>query len=158
MARGRRKQPERMEKMEALNQKEITPYFHFPEVPLINTEHLLVKCLSVGYYYPVLSKIDFSIKGGQKVAMTGFNGIGKSTLLKTLIGQIPPMHGQYKFSDQAITGYFEQDLIWEDTTMMPVQIVSDSYLNMLMKEVRRALARCGISNKHYAANRNNKWW
>ncbi len=148
MARGRRKQLERMEKMEALDQKEIIPYFHFPEVPLTNTEHLLVKCLSVGYYYPVLSKVDFAIKGGQKVVITGFNGVGKSTLLKTLVGQIPSIHGHYKFSDQVTIGYFEQDLIWEDTTRTPIQIVSDNYPNMVMKEVRKALAQCGISSKH----------
>ncbi len=148
MARGRRKQLERMEKMEALEQKELTPYFHFPEVSLTNTEHLLVRRLSVGYYYPVLSKVDFSIKGGQKVVITGFNGIGKSTLLKTLAGQIPAIHGHYKFSEQVTIGYFEQDLIWEDTTRTPVQIVSDSCPDMVMKEVRKALALCGISGKH----------
>ncbi len=148
MARGRRKQLERMEKMEALEQKELTPYFHFQEVSLTNTEHLLVKRLSVGYYYPVLSKVNFSIKGGQKVVITGFNGIGKSTLLKTLAGQIPAIHGHYKFSEQVTIGYFEQDLIWEDTTRTPVQIVSDSYPDMVMKEVRKALALCGISGKH----------
>ncbi len=46
------------------------------------------------------------------------------------------------------TGYFEQDLIWEDGAGTPVQIVSDSYPGMVMKEVRKALARCGISSKH----------
>ena len=148
MARGRRKQLERMEKMEALDQKEITPYFHFPEVSFTNTEHLLVKGLAVGYYHPVLSKVDFAIKGGQKVVITGFNGVGKSTLLKTLVGQIPSMHGHYKFSDQVTIGYFEQDLIWEDTARTPIQIVSDSYPDMVMKEVRKALALCGISSKH----------
>ena len=148
MARGRRKQLERMEKMEALDQKEITPYFHFSEVSFTNTEHLLVKDLSVGYYHPVLSEVDFTIKGGQKVVITGFNGVGKSTLLKTLVGQIPSMHGHYKFSDQVTIGYFEQDLIWEDTARTPIQIVSDSYPDMVMKEVRKALALCGISSKH----------
>lgn len=148
MARGRRKQLERMEKMEALDQKEITPYFHFTEVSFTNTEHLLVKGLSIGYYYPVLSKVDFVIKGGQKVVITGFNGVGKSTLLKTLVGQIPSMHGHYKFSDQVTIGYFEQDLIWEDTARTPLQIVSDSYPDMVMKEVCKALALCGISSKH----------
>lgn len=148
MARGRRKQLERMEKMEALNRKEITPYFHFPEVSFTNTEHLLVKDLSVGYYHPVLSEVDFTIKGGQKVVITGFNGVGKSTLLKTLVGQIPSMHGHYIFSDQVTIGYFEQDLIWEDTARTPIQIVSDSYPDMVMKEVRKALALCGISSKH----------
>ena len=148
MARGRRKQLERMDKMEALNQKEITPYFHFPTVPLTNTEHLLVKRLSVGYYYPVLSNLDFAIKGGQKVVITGFNGIGKSTLLKTLTGQIPPMYGCYQFSEQVVLGYFEQDLLWEDTIRNPIQIVSDSYPDMTVKDVRKSLARCGISSKH----------
>ena len=148
MARGRRKQLERMEKMEALDQKEITPYFRFQEISLTNTEHLLVKCLSVGYYYPVLSKVDFAIKGGQKVVITGFNGIGKSTLLKTLVGQIPSIHGHYKFSDQVTIGYFEQNLIWDDTARTPIQIVSDNYPDMVVKEVRKALALCGISSKH----------
>lgn len=148
MARGRRKQLERMEKMEALDQKEITPYFRFQEISLTNTEHLLVKCLSVGYYYPILSKVDFAIKGGQKVVITGFNGIGKSTLLKTLVGQIPSIHGHYKFSDQVTIGYFEQNLIWDDTARTPIQIVSDNYPDMVVKEVRKALALCGISSKH----------
>jgi len=148
MARGRRKQLERMEKLEALEQKEITPYFHFPAVPLTNTEHLLVRRLSVGYHYPVLSNIDFSVKGGQKVVITGFNGVGKSTLLKTLTGKIPSMNGCYRFSDQVAIGYFEQDMVWEDITKTPVQIVSDRYPDMVMKEVRKSLARCGISSKH----------
>ena len=148
MARGRRKQLERMEKMEALDQKEIRPCFRFPEVPLTNTEHLSVKSLSAGYSYPVLSQVDFSVKGGQKVVITGFNGAGKSTLLKTLTGQIPPIQGRYQFSDQARIGYFEQDLIWEDAARTPIQIVSDSHPGMSLKEVRRFLARCGISSKH----------
>jgi ATPase subunit of ABC transporter with duplicated ATPase domains len=148
MARGRRKQLERMEKMEALDQKEIIPHFRFSSIPITNTEHLLVKYLSVGYQYPVLSDINFTVKGGQKVVITGFNGIGKSTLLKTLTGKIPSMGGRYKFSDQAVIGYFEQDLLWDDTARTPIQIISDGYPEMVMKEVRKSLARCGISSKH----------
>ena len=95
---------------------------------MTNTEHLLVKQLAVGYHYPVLSQIEFSIRGGQKVVITGFNGIGKSTLLKTLIGQIPSMHGTYQFSEQVKIGYFEQDLIWEDSEQTPIQIVANALL------------------------------
>ena len=148
MARGRQKQLDRMDKMEALEQKEIIPHFHFPILPLTNTEHLLVKHLAVGYHYPVLSGIDFSIKGGQKVVITGFNGIGKSTLLKTLIGQIPSMQGHFKFSDQVTLGYFEQDLIWDEPEQTPIQIVSNVHPDMVIKDVRKHLARCGISSKH----------
>lgn len=148
MAKGRRKQLERMDKMEALEQKEIRPRFHFPELPLADTVQLSVRHLGIGYHYPILSDLDFAIKGGQKVAVTGFNGIGKSTLLKTLTGQIPSLKGSFHFSEQVQTEYFEQDMTWPDATKTPVQIVSDANPHMTVKEVRKSLARCGISDKH----------
>lgn len=107
-----------------------------------------MKHLAVGYHYPVLSNIEFSIKGGQKVVITGFNGIGKSTLLKTLIGEIPSIQGHFKFSDQVTIGYFEQDLEWQEPELTPIQIVANAYPNMVTKDVRKHLARCGISSKH----------
>ncbi len=148
MARGRRTQLERMDKMEALEQKEITPHFHFMGLPSTNVEHLSVKHLSVGYHYPVLSDINFNVTGGTKIAITGFNGIGKSTLLKTLVGQLPAMQGRYSFSGQVTIGYFEQDLIWMDETKTPIQIMSDAYTSLVVKEIRKYLARCGISSKY----------
>jgi ATPase subunit of ABC transporter with duplicated ATPase domains len=148
MARGRQKQLDRLYKMEALEQKELRPTFHFAGLPLTNTEHLVVKHLSVGYYYPILSGLDFSIKGGQKVVITGFNGIGKSTLLKTLIKQIPAWQGEFFFSEQVTLGYFEQDLLWEDETRTPIQVISDAYPSLAAKKVRKHLARCDISSKH----------
>ena len=148
MARGRQKQLERMDKMEALEQKEIKPHFRFDAVPLTTTEHLKVKHLNVGYHYPVLSDVNFSIKGTEKVVITGFNGIGKSTLLKTLINQIPSFGGDFHFSEQVKTGYFEQDLVWADTMKTPIQIVSDAFPSLVIKDVRKHLAGCGISSKH----------
>ncbi len=148
MARGRQKQLDRMDKMEALEQKEIKPHFRFDAVPLTATEHLRVKHLNVGYHYPVLSDVNFSIKGGEKVVITGFNGIGKSTLLKTLINQIPLLGGSFHFSEQVKIGYFEQDLSWTNTMRTPIQIVSDAYPSLVIKDVRKRLAGCGISSKH----------
>ena len=148
MARGRQKQLDRMEKMEALDQKEIIPHFHFPVLSLTNTEHLLVKQLAVGYHYPVLSDIDFAINGGQKVVITGFNGIGKSTLLKTLVGKLDVLNGSFSFSEQVKLRYFEQDLYWENEKETPIQIVSDCYPSLTIKEVRKNLACCGIIGEH----------
>ena len=148
MARGRKKQLERMDKMEALDRKEIKPFFHFQELPLAANEPLKVKRISVGYEYPVLSGIDFAVKEGQKVVITGFNGIGKSTLLKTLIGQIPCLDGTFSFSEQAVIGYYEQDLRWADQEMTPLEIVEEAYPELVVKEVRRHLARCGITRQH----------
>lgn len=65
MARGRQKQLDRMEKMEALDQKEIRLYFHFTS--LTNAGHLIVKQLSVGYQYPAISRPSYS-----GVLWTGF--------------------------------------------------------------------------------------
>ena len=148
MARGRQKQLDRMDKMEAIDQKEIIPFFHFREMPLTNTEHLSVKHLSVGYHYPVLSDIDFAINGGQKVVITGFNGIGKSTLLKTLVGKLDVLNGSFSFSEQVKLRYFEQDLYWENEKETPIQIVSDCYPSLTIKEVRKNLACCGIIGEH----------
>lgn len=148
MARGRQKQLDRMDKMEAIDQKEIIPFFHFREMPLTNTEHLNVKHLSVGYHYPVLSDINFTVSGGQKVVITGFNGIGKSTLLKTLVGQLSALNGSFSFSEQVKLRYFEQDLHWENEEKTPIQVVSDRYPSLTIKEVRKNLACCGIMGEH----------
>lgn len=148
MARGRQKQLDRLDRLEVVEQKEIKPFFHFNSLPTTSTEHLKVKRLSVGYHYPVLSDISFSIKGGEKVVITGFNGIGKSTLLKTLMGQIPSLHGEFHLSEQVELSYFEQDLRWLDTALTPIEIVSNFYSQLTVKEVRKNLAQCGISSKH----------
>lgn len=148
MARGRQKQLNRLDKMDSLEQKEIHPFFHFSHIPLTAAEHLSVRSLSIGYHYPILSNLDFSLKGGQKVVITGFNGIGKSTLLKTLVHQISPIKGDFSFSSQVTLGYFEQDLVWEDPGSTPTKIIGDAFASLTIKEVRKHLARCGISSKH----------
>ena len=75
MARGRQKQLDRMDKMEALEQKEIKPHFRFAALPLTTTEHLKVKHLDVGYHYPVLSDISFSIKARLKAKYLAFQAV-----------------------------------------------------------------------------------
>ena len=80
--------------------------------------------------------------------MTGFNGIGKSTLLKTLISQIPLLSGGFHFSEQVKIGYFDQELAWADIEKTPIQIISDAYPSLTIKDVRKHLAGCGISSKH----------
>lgn len=148
MARGRQKQLDRMDKIEALDLKENKPCFRFTELPLSATEHLTVKRLSVGYHYPLLSGIGFTIKGGQKVVITGFNGIGKSTLLKTLTKQIHALAGSIIFSQQVRFGYLEQDLEWEDEMQTPIQLISNAHPTLTTKEIRQRLSQCGISSKH----------
>ena len=147
MARGRQKQLDRMDKLEALEQKEVKPDFCFQCLPLTKCLHLSVKRLSVGYDYPILSHLDFSVTGGQKVVVTGFNGIGKSTLLKTLTGSLNPLDGVFAFSQQVTIGYFGQDFSWENDTLTPVQIVSNTYPKLMLKKIRQHLTRCGVLSR-----------
>lgn len=148
MARGRQKQLDRMERLEAPEQAAARPSFRFQALPAPSSEQLAVHRLSVGYHYPVLSEISFSVRGGEKIVVTGFNGIGKSTLLKTLVGAQPALAGSFAFSPQAVIGYYAQDLVWADPARTPAALVSDAFPALSAKAVRRSLAQCGISAKH----------
>lgn len=147
MARGRQKQLERLDKLERYSNKEIKPIFKFKEKCKNNSECLEVKRLDVGYKYPILKDINFDIRGGQKVAITGFNGVGKTTMLKTLLDIIPSLGGSYLWDDNVKIGYFEQDIQWEDARMTPIDIVAEKYPMINSKEIRTNLAFCGIHNK-----------
>jgi ATPase subunit of ABC transporter with duplicated ATPase domains len=102
----------------------LKPVFGFLESPASVREALKVKNLEVGYYYPLLPPLNFSINGGQKIIITGFNGIGKSTLLKTLTGHLAAISGKYIFADSVRLGYFEQDIQWENPSRTPLQIIT----------------------------------
>lgn len=145
IAQGRRKQLERMEKLAppAFTHK---PSIRFRELPLSAQTSLKVSDLVVGYGAPLLPKINFSVTGGQKLAITGFNGIGKSTLLNTLVGRIPAVSGRFRFSEQTQIGYYEQNLQWNNDTLTPLQILSEQYPRLGNKEIRRYLAQCGVKD------------
>lgn len=147
IAKGRRKQLERMERLEApvFTQK---PAIQFRALPLIQHTVLEVNNLEVGYDCSLLPKINFSVIGGQKLVITGFNGIGKSTLLKTLMGIIPVISGDFHFSKQVKIGYYEQDLNWENGSWTPMEIISNAYPKLTKKEIFSHLARCGLKDKH----------
>jgi len=146
-AMGRQKQLDRVERLAPPTFVD-KPRFIFPKTTLPSYRALSVKNLEVGYYYPILPKLNFSIEGGQKLVITGFNGIGKSTLLKTLVGEIPSVSGNYKFTDNVKIGYYEQDLKWTDNNKTPFEIISDAYPSMIKKEIIKNLAICGVKEEH----------
>ncbi|MCP3738138.1 ABC-F family ATP-binding cassette domain-containing protein [Rossellomorea sp. BNER] len=143
IAQGRKKQLERMERMgpPVFAHK---PTIRFRELPLSSQTVLKVDNLEIGYDSSLLPKINFSVIGGQKLVITGFNGIGKSTLLKTLIRQIPAVSGDFRFGEQIKVGYYEQDLIWENGVMTPIEIISEQFPKLTIKEIRHHLAQCGV--------------
>jgi ATPase subunit of ABC transporter with duplicated ATPase domains len=147
MAKSRQKQLDKIERIGA-PESAPKPNFHFESLPITTQKTLVVKKLEIGYEYPLLPKLNFEVASGQKIVITGFNGIGKSTLLKTLIKQIPAISGGFHFADTIKTGYFEQDLNWADKNQNPVQIVSDKFPQLSQNQVRKHLSQCGIKSKN----------
>ncbi|MCE5196861.1 MAG: ATP-binding cassette domain-containing protein [Negativicutes bacterium] len=146
MARGRQKQLDRIEIIEPPKAL-AKPNFQFASLPVTTQKALVVRDLEIGYTNPLLPKINFMLAAGQKIVITGFNGIGKSTLIKTLIKQIPSLSGDFKFSDTMKIGYYEQDLVWGNPKQTPVQIIAEKYSWLSASQIRKHLAQCGIQAK-----------
>ena len=89
--------------------------------------------------------MSFMLKSGEKLAVTGFNGIGKTTLLKTLIEEIPSIKGRFKFVDDVKIAYFAQEHTWDNPKLSPMEIISERWPLMDHKTIRSNLARCGIT-------------
>ena len=84
---------------------------------------------------------------GKKVVLTGANGIGKSTLLKSLLGIIKPISGEVVIGDYLEIGYFEQEMSKDiDTTCL--EEIWQEFPGYTQYEVRSALAKCGLTTKH----------
>lgn len=146
-AKSRQKQLDKMEKL-APPKNEVKPKFNFSFYPIGSGRALTIKNLEVGYNgKKLLPRLSDEILTGQKIVVIGFNGIGKSTLLKTLVGEIPPINGYSWFFEDIKTGYFEQDLKWEYGEDTPLQIIMEAYPKLSVKDARTHLAQCGIRAK-----------
>ena len=148
IAQGRRKRLERLDRLVPPSFVSAKPSFSFPALPLAAQEALTAESLSVGYAEPLLRPLRLTVRGGQKLVITGFNGIGKSTLLKTLTGSLPALGGAYRFAPGVRIGYYAQELSWEDPGRTPLQLVQDSDPALQPKQARRLLARCGVTREH----------
>ena len=143
MANSRKKMLERIDVM----QKPVVSlesHFSFP-CEMLNTRDMLkVDKLVVGYDSPLLPPISFEMRGDTKLWIWGANGIGKSTLLKTLMGVIPPLGGTYNFHIAAKPAYLEQDIKFSDMNINSFSYISECFPRFNQKEVRSQLARVGI--------------
>ena len=143
MAQSRRKRLEKMDRLER-PQDEPEPTFSFQYRAVSPKILIKMRGLEVGYHEPLLPKIEFQIRAGEKVCVRGFNGIGKSTFLKTLCGFIPKLGGVLRVDDDAVIGYFEQEHHWEQPRRTALEEIKESYPTMRDREIRAKLAQCGL--------------
>ena len=109
---------------------------------LKNKELLCVKNVVVGYDTPLLKEISFDIYSNDKIAIMGDNGIGKSTLIKTIYGMLKPLHGEIFSKRKLNIGYFNQfDLEKEDSKQTILEYLRNNNLNLSDKELRSALGK-----------------
>lgn len=122
------------------------PKFHFkvdkePVRVIFSAEQV-----QVGYDQPLLPSIDLRIMRGDKVALVGHNGIGKTTFLKTLLGLIPVLSGKVMTGDRVMPGYFAQLSAPPEQT--PLEWMKDQFPQLEEKVLRQHLAQCGVFAEH----------
>lgn len=146
MANSRQKRLDKMEILEKPREKP-KPVFQFREARTPSRFIVEGIDLVLGYDEPLTKPVKVVLERGQKVAIRGVNGLGKSTLLKTLLGVIPPLSGKVILGDYLFPGYFEQES-GRDSSNTALEEVWNEYPGMSNFEVRAALAKCGLTNEH----------
>ena len=140
MAMSKLKQIERMVKIEAPNKYDLTTFkTNFIIEKQSGKDVLFAKNLEIGYD-KTLQKISLNVYRGQKIGIIGENGIGKSTLLKTLVGIIPKISGEFEFGHNVQIGYFDQQMALLDSEKTVLEDFSEEFPNLTTTELRNSLA------------------
>ena len=146
MAMSRQKKLDKMEVIELAKEKP-KPEFHFLEARTSGKMIFETKDLVIGYEEPLSRPLDFSMERGEKVVLVRANGIGKTTLLKSLLGLIPSLEGTVEQGDYLHIGYFEQESDPGNTTTCLEEIWKE-FPSYTQYQVRAALAKCGLTTKN----------
>ena len=146
MAMSRQKKLDKMEIIELAAEKP-KPEFNFKTARTPGRYIFTTKNLVIGYDEPLSKPLDLTMERGSKIVLTGSNGIGKTTLLKSLLGLIPPVDGSVEQGDFLSIGYFEQEMDKNIQTTCIDEIWKE-FPTYTQYEVRSALAKCGLTTKH----------
>ena len=147
MANSRKKMLDKIDILSAPKSSE-KPTFNFPYVLCSSKDMLIVKNLEVGYKNKtVLKNINMHLKSDTKLWIRGTNGIGKSTILKTLMKLIPPISGSFDFNINSKISYLEQDLEFKNTFGTALTYMSDVYPKINQKDLRTKLGMVGIKGE-----------
>ena len=146
MAMSRQKKLDRMEVIELAAERP-KPEFHFKYGRTPGRFLFETKDLVIGYDEPLSRPLTLSMERGQKIALVGANGIGKTTLLKSILGLIPSLEGTCELGENLQIGYFEQEVKGGNTNTC-IDELWEEFPSFTQYEVRSALAKCGLTTKH----------
>ena len=146
MAMSRQKKLDKMDVIELAGEKP-KPEFYFKQARTPGRFPFLTKDLVIGYKEPLSKPLNLTFERGKKIVITGSNGIGKTTLLKSILGLIPSLSGKVELGEYLEIGYFEQEMPKDiDTTC--IEEIWKEFPGFSQYEVRSALAKCGLTTKH----------
>jgi len=146
MAMSRQKKLDKMEIIEMSKEKP-KPQFNFKDGKTSGKVIFEAKQLVIGYDTPLSRPLDLLMERGQRIALVGANGIGKTTLLRSILGEIPALAGSVELGYNQEIGYFEQESR-EVKNNTCIEEIWDTFPSMSQFEVRAALAKCGLTTKH----------
>lgn len=145
MAKSRQKKLDKMDKIEIQKEKP-KPEFEFKTARASGKVIFETKDLVIGYDKALTKPLNIYMERGQKIALVGANGLGKSTLLKSLLGIVKPLQGEIVKGDYQHIGYFEQeDRSGNKNTC--IEEVWEEFPSYTQYQIRAALAKCGLTNK-----------
>lgn len=146
MAMSRQKKLDKMDIIELAKEKP-KPEFVFQEARTAGKIIFETKDLVIGYDEALSRPLDLTMERGEKVVLKGANGIGKTTLLKSILGLIPSLGGKVELGDYLEIGYFEQEMAPGNTTTC-IEEIWKEFPSYTQYQVRSALAKCGLTTKH----------
>ncbi|MTH53594.1 ATP-binding cassette domain-containing protein [Bacillus mangrovi] len=146
MAMSRQKKLDKMDVIELAAERP-KPQFNFKESRAAGKVIFETKELIIGYDEPLSRPLNLKMERGQKIALVGANGIGKTTLLRSILGEIKPISGEVDRGDYLNIGYFEQE-VKEANYNTCIEEVWNEFPSLNQAEVRAALAKCGLTTKH----------
>ena len=143
---SRQKKLDKMDVIELAREKP-KPEFHFQTARTPGRYIFETKDLVIGYDKPLSKPLTLAMERGEKIAMIGANGIGKTTLLRSILGLTKALGGKVTLGDYLEIGYFEQE-IKEANKRTCIEEIWSEFPSYSQYEVRSALAKCGLTTQH----------
>ena len=146
-AQDRIKKINRIDRIEVKQSSSTHLNLNFKTKRPTNAQILNLEKLTIGYDKPLISNINFAMRGFEKIGIIGKNGAGKTTLIKTILGEIKPLRGKSEFYKQLKIGYFDQNLSNFNNDLTLLDTIHNIYPHKTLFEVRTDLAKVDFTGE-----------